>query len=247
MFLSIYIDKNELFHVHTYRCGHAENVPDEAYVKKAVELGAAGIFFTDHTPFPGNDIPYRMDIEELPEYLGTIHSLRDKYAGVIDVRVGLEIEYFPSFQGYYEKLREDPLIDLMMIGQHAYEVSPGLYSFQLDLTGKRLERFEGFGEAMIRGMESGMFEVIAHPDRMFTGEPEWTKAMDDLSRRIIECACRNNVKLEKNLESVKRGVSYWEEFWDLVPEEAGIVVGTDSHSIADLVLKWEMQQKMFGI
>ena len=28
-----------MFHVHTYRCGHAENVPDEAYVKRAIELG----------------------------------------------------------------------------------------------------------------------------------------------------------------------------------------------------------------
>ena len=28
------------FHVHTYRCGHAEHIPDEAYVKKAIELGS---------------------------------------------------------------------------------------------------------------------------------------------------------------------------------------------------------------
>ena len=40
------------FHVHTYRCGHAENISDETYVKKAIELGVKSIWFTDHAPFP---------------------------------------------------------------------------------------------------------------------------------------------------------------------------------------------------
>ena len=33
--------EREMFHVHTYRCGHAKNVPDEAICKKAIELGAS--------------------------------------------------------------------------------------------------------------------------------------------------------------------------------------------------------------
>ena len=48
------------FHVHTYRCGHAENISDETYVKKAIELGVKSIWFTDHAPFPDNPFGARM-------------------------------------------------------------------------------------------------------------------------------------------------------------------------------------------
>ena len=34
-----------IFHVHTYRCGHAGQDPDELYVRKAIELGASAITF----------------------------------------------------------------------------------------------------------------------------------------------------------------------------------------------------------
>ncbi|MBQ2577396.1 MAG: PHP domain-containing protein [Lachnospiraceae bacterium] len=50
------MEKNEIFHVHTFRCGHAAEVEDEAYVKKAIELGADKITFTDHAPFPGRTV-----------------------------------------------------------------------------------------------------------------------------------------------------------------------------------------------
>lgn len=41
-----------VFHVHTKRCGHASDEPDELYIKRAVEMGAESITFTDHAPFP---------------------------------------------------------------------------------------------------------------------------------------------------------------------------------------------------
>ena len=113
--MSLCIDKTELFHVHTYRCRHAEEIPDEAYVKKAIALGASGILFSDHSPFPGNPFGNRMDIEQLPEYLDTIRMLKVKYAGKINIRVGLEIEYLPSFHSFYEDMRRNPLMDQVQI------------------------------------------------------------------------------------------------------------------------------------
>lgn len=54
----------ELFHVHTYRCKHAGDEREIEYVKRAIELGASGITFTDHAPFPGNPFGHRMQMEE---------------------------------------------------------------------------------------------------------------------------------------------------------------------------------------
>ena len=65
------IEKTELFHVHTYRCKHAEEIPDEAYVKKAIALGASAILFSDHTPFSRKSVceqdAYRT-VAGIPEY-----------------------------------------------------------------------------------------------------------------------------------------------------------------------------------
>ena len=90
------VENTELFHVHTYRCKHAEDIRDEAYVKKAIALGATGILFSDHTPFPGDPFGNRMDYAQLPEYLDTIHRLQEKYDDVIRIRIGLEVEALDS-------------------------------------------------------------------------------------------------------------------------------------------------------
>lgn len=59
------ISHSDIFHVHTYRCGHAENIQDECYIKKAISAGASGIWFTDHAPFPGDPFGGRMKYSEL--------------------------------------------------------------------------------------------------------------------------------------------------------------------------------------
>ena len=41
------------YHTHTFRCGHAENVPDEAYLQRAIEQGFTVLGFSDHTPWQG--------------------------------------------------------------------------------------------------------------------------------------------------------------------------------------------------
>lgn len=240
--MSLCVDKTELFHVHTYRCKHAEEISDEAYVKKAVALGASGILFSDHTPFPGNPFANRMDIEQLPEYLNTLSKLKERYADEIRICIGLEIEYLPSFHGFYEELRENRLLDFMMIGQHMFENRSGRYSFELTSSEKNEREHIGCMNAMIQGIESGLFDIVAHPDRCFKRQKEWTDDMAEMSRLLINAANEAGMKLEKNLESMKRRRNYREEFWALVPDTADIVIGTDAHSIDELVEKWDIQQ-----
>ena len=200
------------------------------------------ILFSDHTPFPGDPFGNRMDYTQLPEYLDTIHSLQEKYADVIRIRIGLEVEYLPSYHGFYEELRSDPRLDFLMIGQPMFEINPGKYSFQLSSTEKNEQEHAGCIEAMLQGIESGLFDVIAHPDRCIKRKKKWTEEMTALSKNLIHSACTADIKIEKNLESMKRDRNYWEEFWALVPGHADVVVGTDAHSIDELVDKWNMQQ-----
>jgi len=175
--------EKEIFHVHTYRCKHASDEEDEAYIKAAVDLGAKRIVFTDHAPFPGNPFGHRMKYEELSEYISSLQTLKYKYASIIEIMVGLEIEYLPSFEEYYSELRENSDIEILMLGQHMFEVSPGRYSFQYkDLW------FPEIAESVIQGIKTDIFDGVAHPDRVFKQEPIWTDEMHHLSGIIVrEC------------------------------------------------------------
>ncbi len=224
----------EIFHVHTYRCKHAGDEKDEEYIKKAIDINATKITFTDHAPFPGNPFGNRMAIEELPEYVNTLKSLKEKYSNIIDVQIGLEIEYLPSFNNYYKWLKESKWFDILMIGQHFYECDKGKYSFNPDNRKPSVYEYDGLSRALIMGMDTGYFNVIAHPDRMFRECREWTPEMDKISTIVINKAIDKNIILEQNLSSMEKEYQYWTQLWDKVTEEVSIIKGIDAHSVLDL-------------
>lgn len=225
-----------IFHVHTFRCKHAENIGDEAYIKKAVELGADQIWFTDHAPFPGDPFGGRMDMRELPEYIDTLTRLKEKYADKIEVHIGLEAEYFPAFEAHYTSLRATKGIEAIILGQHMFALPDGGYSFSLSPEEKKRGEHIGSGDAIVLGIKSGYFDAVAHPDRIFRRCKEWTGEMEVIAGRIIEAAVAHKIPLEYNLRSVARKRELWEEFWNKVPEGYPVVVGSDAHAIKELIL-----------
>lgn len=242
---------NHIFHVHTFRCKHASQESDEDYIRAALDLGAEKISFTDHSPFPGNPFGNRMDFEELPEYIESLSKLRSKYEGKIGIGIGLEVEFLPSRIEYYRDLRNRYALDPLIIGQHFYERSSGHLSFSDDKEYNEANEFIGCGEAIIEGIKTGIFDVVAHPDRIFRRCSRWTSETEEMAGRIILVAAQNGVILEKNLSSYLKdsensGLVCWrKEFWDLVEEynqtstrKAGVIVGFDAHSTDELVKRY---------
>ena len=224
-------DERYVFHVHTKRCGHAEYVEDEEYVKRAVELGAESIYFTDHAPFPGDPFLNRMKYEELSEYITTLKNLRKRYEGIIDLKIGLEIEYLPSFHAYYDELNDLVDIDILILGQHHSEICPGIYSFEIE---DKSDEWKRLMDGQIVGTETGIFDVVAHPDRLFKREKQWTQEMRRLSEDFIDTATGKGISLEKNLASMRHKGQYWDEFWELVPVDYPIITGCDAHAVEDI-------------
>lgn len=222
----------EIFHVHTYRCGHAEMIEDEAYVRKAIDLRANSIVFTDHAPFPGNPFGNRMEYLELPKYISKLKNLKEKYSGIIDVKIGLEIEYLPGYADYYQELKQCKDLEILMIGQHFYEIKPGTYSFSYPEL--YLQEYKGCLEQIIEGMATGMFQVLAHPDRAFRKIKQWSQEHEELGKKVITVAVDNNVVLEQNFSSMQMKKYYWPEFWDLTNERNRIIRGIDAHSVKEM-------------
>jgi len=230
------------FHVHTYRCGHAENIPDEAYVKKAIELGVKSIWFTDHAPFPNNPFGARMQYSQLEEYIQTLSELKKKYSE-INIHIGLETEYFPSYDktGYYQYLRSIPELEMLLLGQHMAEISdnPPAYSFSLDTEQLYKEEYRLLGNAVIQGIKTGYFDAVAHPDRIFRRCTEWNQEMQDLAMKIIRTAVSLHIPLERNLASFENPKYFRQEFWNSVPEEAEQLIGLDAHSLRELTSRYK--------
>ncbi|SFU44624.1 PHP domain-containing protein [Butyrivibrio sp. M55] len=229
------IREKDIFHVHTFRCGHAENVSDEEYIKKAISLGASGIWFTDHAPFPGDPFGNRMKYSELDEYINTLFELKQKYESAISVHIGLETEYFPSFDkaGYYKELKSKESFEMLLLGQHMAETGPEEYTFSWDKEKLCREEYIALGNAQIQGIESGYFDVVAHPDRIFRKQKTWSVDMTEMADRIIEGAIQRNIPLEMNESSKLQTNHYRKEFWERVGK-AQVIHGVDAHAVNEV-------------
>lgn len=247
--MNIKVSDRDLYHVHTWRCRHAfDGVSDEDVVKKAIEIGAESIYFTDHGPFPGDPFGNRMRYDQLDEYLWTLDELRRRYKDNIKIYVGLEIEYLPSYanEGYYESLLEMPGMDFLMLGQHFAEVPPDpddydhdddepTYTFAWDKTEKYMGEYKLLADAECDGIKSGYFAVVAHPDRIFRYYKRLTDDMIEKSKKIIEAADKYHVVLEKNVSSLIKD-QYSIQFWSLVPDNIKTIIGLDAHTLDMIVL-----------
>lgn len=226
--------ENEIFHVHTWRCQHAGDEQDYEYIERAIELGAERIVFTDHCPFPDNPFRGRMDMNQFPDYISSLLYLKKEYASVIEILIGLEVEYFSSFHSYYSELKENKDIDLLVLGQHMFELEDGRWSF---LDKDNLNEYVGLCNAIIQGIKTGYFDVVAHPDRSFRRCKSWTADMERVSLEIMKEAKKNNVLLERNYSSMRHKNHYWKQFWN---EDAikNSLYGYDAHSVAEMEKAW---------
>lgn len=231
-----------IFHVHGHRCKHASEEREVEYIQKAIELGANEIVFTDHAPFPENPFNYRMTMEELKEYTKTLQALKSQYTGLIEVKIGLEMEYAPLYLDYYRELKERWKMDTLLLGQHFSLLPDGKYTF--DLVNKSDEA-QYLAQGILEGMESGLFDVVAHPDQIFRRIKQWDSEASELAKQIKECAVRTGVVLEKNISNMfekKRKHLYWPEFWADLPEGIKIIYGVDAHSVSEMVDNYRKQQ-----
>lgn len=227
--------KDEIFHVHTYRCKHASDENDIFYVKKAIELGSKRIVFTDHVPFPENPFRNRMDSEQLQEYIDTINKYKKQFTDEIEILCGLEVEWLPSYENYYRKLREMDGIDLLIIGQHFCEYPDGLFSADSE---DRYKDYRSLSKATVEGMKSGLFDVVAHPDRVFRAIKAWGEEEKELAQAMIDAAYEdgkwNGIYFEWNYSSSQNENYLREEFWEMIPDSRMIVKGLDAHSVEEM-------------
>ena len=186
------------YHTHTYRCGHASMEPDENYVLEAIKVGIKDLGFSDHAPFKGiTHEKMRMEFGQFQGYLDSIKNLKEKYFNNITIHVGLECEYYEDKLDYYHELFNDYKIDYLILGQHLRYNKEGepINYFKKD----KLEGFINYKNDLIKGMKSGLFKYVCHPDLFMNFVSEITPQIDKLMDEICLEALKLNLPLEINL------------------------------------------------
>ena len=231
-------------HTHTARCGHA-NGADEEYVRCAVDSGLQQLGFSDHAPyiFPNGYVsPVRMLPEELPGYVESVCSLRDKYVKDIKIHLGVEAEYFPSFFRDTVQMLRDGGIEYMLLGQHNLGDGIGQHHFGTATTEEAILQY--YCDQVIEAMQTGLFTYLAHPDCIkFVGDDSvFNKHMRRLCREAKSC----NIPLEINMLGLRQNRNYpSDRFFRLVAEEnCPVIIGSDAHKPEQVYLPDNEAQAM---
>ena len=151
------------YHTHTTRCMHATG-DDEDYVLSAIKGGYRILGFSDHTPWKYRTdyvADMRMLPEELPGYVESLKTLREKYHDRIDIRIGLECEYFPQYIHWLKEQTKKYQLDYIIFGNHHYHTDEKFPYFGHHTDSR--DMLELYEESAIEGMESGLFSCLAHP------------------------------------------------------------------------------------
>ena len=233
------IPMNANYHTHSEYCGHAGGTLQE-YIESAISQNLQALGFSEHAPFPGDPFGTRMTFNQLPDYVSEFNKLRDLYQNKIDLHIGLEIEYFDAYASYYPLLFSEYGIEYLIMGQHFF-IGPDKKCYNLYDNQIPCEYLIKHCQDMIKGMDTGFFKYIAHPDLMFIRDYGIEQNCKKAISTLIEGAEKGHHMLELNANGLRREKQSYSEglrypypvdiFWQEVAKtDIPVIIGSDSHS-----------------
>lgn len=230
------------YHTHTTRCGHAVG-SDRAYVESAIKGGYEVLGFSDHSPWRYADRGFvsgiRMKPDLLPDYVRSVRDLQERYKDRIEIRLGLECEYFGDYVPWLRRMIRRERIDYVIFGNHYYESDERYPYFGHNThTWEMLDLYE---QSALQGIESGLFAYMAHPDLFMRSYARFDERCEKISRSICRRAAQVGLPLEYNVSLIEyneiKGVVGFPHpaFWEIAAAEGcTAIVGMDAHNNRDL-------------
>ena len=219
------------FHTHTYRCGHARG-KDEEYVLAAINAGIKVMGFSDHVFLPRHSQPgTRGNYSELQNYIDSIRKLQEKYKDKIKILLGFECEYFEEYEEYYKSLKKLGF-DYLIMGQHFFMNNGFLFYIRNSIEKEDVERYYEYVE---KGVKSGLFTYLAHPDLFVTMKSSFDEQCVDISTRICKLCKKYDMPIEINLNGMSwnlpNTLTYaCPNFWEIAGKIGNkVVIGYDAH------------------
>ena len=233
-------------HCHTPLCKHAVGTPAE-YAAVAESRGLKGIIITCHGPLPdGLGIDHRMAPEEFDRYVELVAAAREEFAGRVDVRLGLESDYFPGIEAWAEKLHARAPLHHVLGSVH---MQVGHYRAKY-FTGDPFTYQKLYFQHLAESAETGLFDTLAHPDLVKNDSPgnwEFSRIEPDIVRALDRIA-RTGVAMELNTSGLLKSVPEMNpgpRMLGMIRERGiPVVLGADAHRPSRVADRYEDALRM---
>lgn len=237
-------------HMHTPLCKHAEG-EIAAYAAVAEQHGLAGIIVTCHNPLPdGFSGDVRMAENEWDTYLRMVAEARAEWRGRIDIRLGLECDYYPRFESHLRRQVVAADFAYLLGSVHAH-LRVWRECFQpVDSD----ELLAVYVEQILRVAECGLFDTVAHPElllakKCLSADFDPRRFLDAMDARLPRIAA-TGVAMELNTSaglSSERGRAYMPDLLRLYHQHGvSVVVGSDAHRPQRVADRWPVALRMLA-
>lgn len=218
-------------HSHTPLCMHAIGMPTE-YAAVAYERGLRGLIVTCHNPMPnGFSASVRMREDQLDEYVELVETTRQQWDGQLDVRLGIEADYFEGFEDYLERQLQSADFHFVLGSVHP-QIPEFRRKFWSD-DGFEVQRT--YFRMLAQSAETGLFDSISHPDliKNFTADQWDPDAIMPVICDALDRIAATGVAMELNTSGLLKTISEMNPFPDMLREMRSrnipITLGADAH------------------
>ena len=218
-------------HTHTPRCQHARGDGDD-YAQAALSAGLRGFAITCHNPMPGDyGARMRMKPGEFDAYVDDMKAVRDRYAGRVDVLLGLEADFVPGLENAVACQVNAHDFDVVIGSVHPQIPEYRARYFAGDTFAYQKVYFEHLGDSA----ESGLFDVIAHGDLIKQMMPRsWSLS------RILPDICHALDRIAGSGVAMELNTSGWRKrlrecmpgpriLYEMAQRRIPVTLGADAH------------------
>ena len=236
-------------HSHTPLCKHAVGRPEE-YAAVAEQRGLRGIVITCHNPMPDGFSPrVRMGVDEFDEYVAMVADARAAWEGRVDVRLGLEADYFTGYELWLENQLSSNDFHYVLGSVH-----PQIAEFrQRYWKDDPVEVQRVYFQLLADAAETQLFDSIAHPDLIKNEMPhDWqpNRIMNDV-RRALDRIADAGVAMELNTSGANKVIPEMNPFPEMLVEisarDIPVVIGADAHEPSRVGDRFELAIELLSV
>jgi len=245
------MEQNSNFHSHCTFCDGRSKPED--YINSAISSKFRAYGFSSHSPLPFVTF-WNMLIQDMPEYIAEINRLKNKYADIIEIYLGMEIDYLdPTFNAsipYFQSLPLDYRISSIHFIPWAF---PLLEQNMVCIDGSYEDFVEGvnkhfsgsirritkiFFESSMHMVEAGGFDIVGHIDKIYMNgsrHPDFDFQADWYQKSflsLLDLIAEKGLIVEVNTKSKMRNgqtFPHINSYKELKKRNIPIMVNSDCH------------------
>lgn len=192
------------YHTHTRWCRHGVGEIED-YIEEAIRCGLKELAITEHVPHKQIPDQWRMQWEEFTEYDRALTHAAEVYRDQIRIIKGFECEYYPEEEDCYRWFQECYGYKLLLLGHHRSGVHHEIDNFAK----KGPRELHIYADEVCRGLETGLFRFLAHPDMALCGYPAlWDKECESAMGQIFQTCQELEIPVEINMNGLRGGRRY---------------------------------------